>query len=78
MQFVPEDGLYVYFRYTDQKCLMVCMNMSSKEQTVEFERYQERMLGFGESRNIQTGKQTSLNEPFSLQPKETLILELIN
>src|SRR5690606_7555739 len=35
MHYVPVDGVYVYFRYDDEKTVMVIMNTSGKETTVE-------------------------------------------
>jgi glycosidase len=40
-QFVPENGLYVYFRYSDEETFMVVLNTSSKEQKVDFNRVEE-------------------------------------
>jgi len=46
MQFIPEDGVYVYFRYTDKETVMVVLNTSDKPYTVDTVRFAERLQGF--------------------------------
>jgi glycosidase len=46
MQFVPEDGVYVYFRYDERQTVMVVMNTNEKEKQLNPERFQERTKGF--------------------------------
>lgn len=46
MQFIPEDGVYVYFRYTDKETVMVVLNTSDKAYTVDTVRFAERLQGF--------------------------------
>ena len=31
MQFVPDNGVYVYFRYTDKQTVMIVLNTSKEE-----------------------------------------------
>ncbi len=40
-QFVPENGLYVYFRHDDQNTFMIAVNTSGKEQKMDFKRFEE-------------------------------------
>ncbi|HUS03818.1 MAG TPA: cyclomaltodextrinase C-terminal domain-containing protein, partial [Chitinophagaceae bacterium] len=76
MQYVPEDGLYVYFRYDDKQTVLVVMNTAKKEMKVNIEKYKERTTGFSKMKNILTGNVTALQD-FSLTTKETGIYELI-
>ena len=39
--FVPEDGVYVYFRYHSNDVVMVVANTSDKSQTVDLNRFKE-------------------------------------
>jgi len=39
--FSPERNVYVYFRYNDEEKVMVVINSSDKEQTIEMNRFQE-------------------------------------
>ena len=46
MQFIPDAGVYTYFRYNDQgEAVMVMMNSNKEEKTVETARFAERMQG---------------------------------
>ncbi|HVM90063.1 MAG TPA: alpha-amylase family glycosyl hydrolase [Puia sp.] len=75
MQYLPEDGLYTYFRYDSQQTVMVSMNTSDKELTVMPNRYAERTTGFGKMKNIVTGNVSNM-QGFKLGPKEAVVLEL--
>ena len=43
MQFVPEESIYVYFRYDDLKTVMVILNANETAKEIKTERYQERI-----------------------------------
>jgi len=36
MQYIPQDGLYVYFRYNNSQTIMCIMNTSTKPQQINF------------------------------------------
>ena len=76
MQYVPEDGVYVYFRYDDKQTVMVVMNTAKTEKKINVEKYSERVKGFSKMKNILTGNITALQD-FSLPIKESGIYELI-
>jgi glycosidase len=40
-QYVPVDGLYVYFRYTDDQVFMVAVNTSDKEVNTKADKYDQ-------------------------------------
>ena len=56
MQFIPEEGVYVYFRYTENKCVMVVMNSSAKDYTLDSNRFAERLNGYTSAKNVVTDK----------------------
>ena len=76
MQYVPDDGLYVYFRYDDKQTIMVVMNTAKKEKIIIPEKFSERTNGFTKMKNIFTGKITPLKD-FSMDSKESGVYELI-
>jgi len=76
MQYIPEQGVYVYFRYDAQKTVMVVYNSREKEQTITTERYGERINGAAKARNVITGDTMDLSK-LTLPAKATLVLELI-
>ncbi|HVG16109.1 MAG TPA: glycoside hydrolase family 13 protein [Chitinophagaceae bacterium] len=76
MQYVPENGIYVYFRYNSQKTVMVIVNSNEQEASLSTARFMERIKDFKKGTNVITGMQyNSLNE-FKLLPKTVSIIEL--
>ncbi len=74
-QFVPVDGLYVYFRYTDGETVMVLMNSSEKEMTPDMARFAERIGPSTTATNVITGAQLNL-ESLKIAPKSSTVLKL--
>lgn len=61
MQFIPFDGLYVYFRYDDKQTVMVVMNTAKESRSVDLKRFEERTKGFTKMKDIATGEVSELN-----------------
>jgi neopullulanase len=59
MQFIPENGVYVYFRYTDTETIMVILNTDKKAYTPDVTRFAERLNGFNSATDIVTGTTTN-------------------
>jgi neopullulanase len=76
MQYVPADGLYVYFRYDDRQTVMCVMNTGDKKQKVQLNNYPEMTKGARVAKNVAGVGQFPL-EGFDVEPKQMLILELI-
>lgn len=74
-QFVPVDGVYVYFRYTDAESIMVIMNSSDKEMALDMDRYAERIGSATSAQNIVTEADVQL-ENLKIGSKSLLILQL--
>ncbi len=62
MQFVPFNGLYIYFRYNDTQTIMVVSNTDDKPYVLDMKIYQERMNGYHTLRDIITDKEISLQQ----------------
>ncbi len=76
MQYVPEDGVYVYFRYDDKQTVMIVMNTAKTEKKIDVEKYRERIEGFSKMKSILTDKITSLKE-FSVIAYGSVVYELM-
>ena len=74
MQFIPNDGLYVYFRYDNNQTVMCVMNTGDKEKQIEFKNYEERTNGFSKAVDVING--TSFNSSFTIPAKKMWVLEL--
>jgi len=77
MQYAPEDGLYVYFRFDQKKTVMVILNSSKTVKKIRTKRFSERLKGFQMAKNIMTEEKTPLNEEITVPANITLILELM-
>jgi len=80
MQYVPQDGLYVYFRYADStssaKTVMVITNTEDKAKSLVTDRFKERVQTAGSAVNVITGEKLSQVKTINVPAKQTIILEL--
>jgi glycosidase len=76
MQYVPEFGLYTYFRYDAKQTVMIVMNTGDKAAKPKWESYGERTNDFTKIKDVITGKISSFDE-LELQPKECFVVELV-
>ena len=76
-QYIPENNLYVYFRYNDNESVMIILNNSNSEtRTITKERYFEGMKGFTHAVQVLTGNEINDLTSFKISPKTSMILEL--
>jgi len=76
-QFVPEDNIYVYFRYNSSKTVMVILNINKSEKTLKTNRFIEATKGFTKGHDIITGNDFDIQNEITLSPNSATILELI-
>ncbi|MCR5889769.1 cyclomaltodextrinase N-terminal domain-containing protein [Hymenobacter sp. J193] len=77
MQYLPENGLYVYFRYDTTGTVMVATNTTDKAASLPTARFSERLSGFGKARNVLTGEALSDIKTLQLPAKTAMVLELL-
>ena len=75
MQFVPADGVYVYFRYDDKQTIAIISNTNKETKSIDATRFEERIAGFESARNIITGEEIHSMQ-FSVPANTTWVLEL--
>ena len=75
-QYLPQDNVYVYFRYNEQKTVMVVMNNSNENRTFKTERFQESIQNFKSGKEVISGKIIDLKNDVSIAAKSAYILEL--
>lgn len=75
-QYIPENGVYVYFRHLGDSTIMCVMNTSDKEQQVDTQKYRELIKDRKLGQNIIDGRSYILQEPISVNPWEMLIIEV--
>ncbi|MCX6282165.1 MAG: glycoside hydrolase family 13 protein [Bacteroidetes bacterium] len=76
LHFVPEDGIYTYFRYNSQSTVMVIMNNNEEQKTLETGRYKEVLKNFSSGREICNGKYITDLSKLTIPSKSVLIIEL--
>jgi neopullulanase len=54
VQYLPEKGVYVYFRQDEQKTVMVIMNQNAEQSTVATKRFAENIATFTKGKNVLT------------------------
>jgi glycosidase len=76
MQYVPENGIYVYFRYNADKTVMIIMNTNDTASDLPLKRFNERMNGFSKAVNVVSSQQINLLQTINIPAKTTFVLEL--
>ncbi len=74
--FIPREGVYVYFRYTDDETLMVILNKNDEEFLLDFKRYNEMIGDEKTGINVLTNEQISLDAPLLLQKKSPYLISI--
>ncbi len=76
MQYVPNNGLYVYFRYDQNQTVMCVMNTDTKERAVDFSAYDERTKGFSSGVDVLTDINLPFNAPLKIGAQSMMVMEL--
>lgn len=76
MQYLPADGLYVYFRYDAKETVMVISNTGAKKIQPDWSFYSERTNGFSQARNVVSEKIKPLTG-LEIEPGESFVFELL-
>lgn len=74
--FLPQDGTYVYARYTEKETVLVILNKNKEAKDINTERYQEVLKGFSKGHDVLGNKTIELSSPIHVEGKSALILEL--
>jgi len=74
--YIPENNVYVYFRYTDSKSVMVIINNNKESKIFPTNRFQESILNYKTGNDVLSGKTIDLKNDISIEGKSVLLLEL--
>ena len=74
--YIPENNVYVYFRYTNSKTVVVVMNNSNDNHTIKTNRFQENIKTHKTGKDILTETSYDLSNEITIAGKSVLILEL--
>ncbi len=76
MQFVPTEGVYVYFRYTDKQTVMVVANTNNVIKEIKTIRFAELLKGATRAKNVLNSSELDDISSLKLGPKEVMVLEI--
>ena len=76
-QFIPQDGIYVYFRYDQKNTVMIVVNNNDFDKEISLDRYSEMTSSFKEVKEIFTGSINEIKEMQKVPAKSVMIYELI-
>ena len=76
MQFVPENGIYVYFRYTNNQKLMVISNTNKAEKELKTDRFSEILKGAKTAINVLSDENLSDISTLKIPAMATWVLEI--
>lgn len=74
--YIPENNVYVYFRYTDDKSVMVIVNNNVENQTIKTNRFQESIKNYTSGKDVLSDKSIDLKNDISIEGKSVVVLEL--
>ncbi len=76
LHYVPENNVYVYFRYDDKKRVMVVLNNNKLDQKLDLKRFSEGLDKFTKGKDILSNTEISLSRNLDIKGKSAMILEL--
>ncbi len=75
-QYVPENGVYVYFRHDAGQTVMCVMNTNTTSSTIKMDRFAERAAGFTKAYDVATGVTFNLEQTLTVGANYLLVMEL--
>ncbi len=77
LHFIPQDGVYVYFRYIDNNAVMVLLNNNDDDyKKVDLLRFSEILSGFSTGTDIVSGQKLNNLKTIKIPAKSALVIEL--
>lgn len=74
--YIPENNVYVYFRYNEKESVMVVVNNNEEKQTFKTNRFTENIKKYQSGKDIFTEKTFDLKNDITIDGKSVMILEL--
>lgn len=74
--FAPLDGIYVYFRYLENKAVMVVLNKNKQEKTLDLQRFESLLAGKKKAIDVLNNRKVDITKTLSLAATSSLIIEL--
>jgi neopullulanase len=75
-QYLPMDGIYVYFRHTTNKSVMIIMSQNKEDKKLDTNRFMENIQGYVSAKNVMTEEQILDLTNLKITANSFTILEL--
>ncbi len=75
-QYIPDNNVYVYFRYNDKETVMVVVNNAPDTKTFNTARFAESIKSHKSGKDVISGKTVDVSSSITLEAKSVLVLEL--
>lgn len=76
LHFAPVNGVYVFFRYSNTKTIMVLMNKNTSAAPVDSKRFAEILKNKSAAENIITHETMDITNSISVPAKTAMVLEI--
>ena len=76
LHYVPDNNIYVYFRYSDKERVMIVINNNQETQVLNLKRFSEGIKNFTKGEDIISEKEVSLQNTLTVPGKTSMIIEL--
>ena len=74
MHYAPQNEVYTYFRYTDQKSIMVILNANDQDQELDMNRFKQRIGNEKHAKDVFSKAAVSLSQPLRIAAKSAKII----
>ena len=76
MHFIPQDGIYTFFRYNETKSVMVVLNKNESESVVTTHRFKELISEYKSGKDIISSTEILDISEIKIPAKSAMIIEL--
>ena len=76
LHYHPKEAIYIYFRYTDTKKVMVILSKNEKDITLDMDWYQEGLGNAKEGKDIISGEMISLKDKLVVPARSPMVIEV--
>lgn len=76
LHFLPEDGVYTYFRVLDNEVVMVVINNSKEIRKLKVDRFSEMTAPFAQAADVLTNERLELGQGISVPARTARIFQL--
>jgi neopullulanase len=75
-QFIPQDGIYVYFRYNEKDAVMVVINKNKESRKPDLERFKEMLKDYRAAKDVLSGRGIILADGLEIAGETAMVLDL--